>query len=173
MKKYIVLIVGLVLLAVGFFLTKPTSQKTVVEPQPVTEVQKLKLSDTWTEVADKNVDLKLEEKVNKGLTPQIVFKKSKSIDALTPAKYTDRLIAGARSTISTLRIETDKRSSVDGLYTAFLTGYYYNKNLKISLIQRVYIQGEDVSTLTASFTGDKTAEVNTAFDNIVKEKIGL
>jgi hypothetical protein len=170
-KKYIA--VGVIIaILLGFIISRNSFKKAPVEI-PVSDEQLLKLPENWSKVDDTAVALKLQKKVDKGLKPEIVLIKSESKDALTPAKYTDRLIAGARSAISSLRITDDKRNASEGNYSAMLSGYYFNNKTKISLLQRVYIKGETVNTLTASFTGDIAVEANQVMDSIVKEKLAL
>ena len=171
LKKYITIALIVIAIVLGFIISRKAFNKPTIETPPTVE-QLLKLPETWKNVADSDVALKLEKTVTSGLKPQIVLIKSSSKDALTPAKYTDRLIAGAKSAIPSFRVADDKRYSAENNYSAIITGYYYNKNIKISLIQRVYIKGEEVNTLTASFVGDINSEIESVLDNIVTEKIG-
>ena len=172
MKKYIALIIILAL-GIGYFMSRRTFRPETLVKEPITQEQLLKLPETWSQVADKDVSLKLEKKVDQGLKPQIVLQETQSAEASAPAKYTDTIIAGARSAIPSLKITDDKRNSSERLYTAFITGNYINRGQKINMIHRVYIKNQTVYVLSASFIGDLSAEINQIFDNIVKEKIFL
>jgi len=170
MKKYIafLIIIGIV---IGYFLSKNKfNSQSITTITPTIEKQ-LNLPDSWTKIDDTVTDLKLEKKVDAGLKPQITLTTSTSKDTSNPSKYVNNLIAGARSAIPSYKVLNDKRNTDDTGYTARISGYYYNKNQKISLLQRVIIKGEKVFVLTSSFAGDQTQEIDQIFDSIVKEKI--
>ena len=172
MKKILaILVVAAVVL--GFVISRNNYlSKKSVENIEEKSVLQTTLPEGWSEVEDSNVVLKLEKKTDKGLKPQIVLIKSTSKDAANPAKYIDRLIAGTRSTVSGYKVISDKRNQEGEVYVSLLSGYYYNQKNKINLIQRVYIKGEEVNTLTASYNGDLTKEIDLILDTISKEKIG-
>lgn len=172
MKRYIALLIVLAL-GVGFFMSRQTFRPQTVVKQQLTEEQILKLPSDWKKIDDKDVNLKFEKQVGAGIKPQIVFKDFQSTEASAPAKYTDTLIAGAKSTIPSLKVLDDMRNSTEKFYSAFIRASYTNKGQKIKLIQRVYIIKDQVKVLTASFTGDLDAEINQILDNLVAEKIKL
>jgi hypothetical protein len=172
MKRYIALIIVLAL-GVGFFMSRKTFAPQTVVKEPIKIEELLKMPSGWSQVEDKDVNLKFEKKVDKGLKPQVVFKETQSTEASTPAKYTDRLIAGTKSAIPSFRVTGDMRNSLEKYYSAFITATYTNKGQKINLIQRVYIKGNTVYTLTASYTGELGNELNQILDNLVREKISL
>ena len=172
MNKYIALII-VIALGVGYFMSRKTFGPRTEIKEAITEEQLLKLPDAWTKIEDKDVNLKLEKKVDSGLRPQIVFKEVQSDDALTPAKYTDRIIAGAKSAIPSLKINSDMRNSLEKYYSAFISGTYTNKGQKINLMQRVYIKDKTVYVMTASYIGDLSTEVGQIFDNLAREKAGI
>lgn len=176
MKKYIGAALIVLAILIGFFASRQLglfSQKANVVTNHVSDTSSLNLPQGWNSVDSKDALLKLEKKTDKGVKPEIVLAKSTSKDAAKPAKYVDRLIAGARSTISTLTITSDKRQSEIGLYTANIAASYFNKKTKINILQRVYVKSETVYTLTASFTGDMSLEINQIFDMVVKQKVNL
>jgi hypothetical protein len=162
MNKYFVLIIIVIL---GFIIFRKPTPKPVVN-QPVPQEQQFKLPDNWKTVENSTVALKLEKTVNQGLKPEIVLINSVSKDALTPAKYIDRLLAGAKSAIPSLRITKDQRSTDKDIYSATVSGYYFNNKTKVNLLQRIYIKGETVSTLTASFADGLESEINPILDSI-------
>jgi hypothetical protein len=172
MKKYIAIIIVLAL-GVGYFMSRKTFAPKTVVNQPIRIEELLKMPSDWSQVDDKDVTLKFEKKTEKGIKPQVVFKETQASEATAPAKYTDRLIAGAKSAIPSLRVTGDMRNSLEKYYSAFITAIYTNKGDKISLIQRVYIKGDKVFTLTGSYTGNLGNEINQILDNIVKEKVNL
>ncbi|MBI2464759.1 hypothetical protein HYV64_01335 [Candidatus Shapirobacteria bacterium] len=172
MKRYIALIVVLAL-GVGYFVSRKTFAPQTVVKEPIKIEELLKMPSGWSQVDDKDVNLKFEKKVDKGLKPQIVLKVTQSVEASAPAKYTDRLLAGAKSAVPSLRLTGDMRNSLEKYYSAFVTATYVNKGQKINLIQRIYIKENTVNTLTASYTGDLAVEINQILDNLVKEKISL
>ncbi|MBP9817156.1 hypothetical protein KBC75_00180 [Candidatus Shapirobacteria bacterium] len=164
MKKYILpslLVLGVLC---GYLIYRRPTMFRRAEPQ-VSSDSINKLPAGWSAVEAKNVALKLEKNTS-GIKPQIVKTINQSSEATAPAKYTDSLIAGATSAIPSLTITDDKRKSSENLYTANLSGYYYNQKVKISLIQRIKIQKDQVSVLTASFTGDLNTEINSILDNL-------
>jgi hypothetical protein len=174
MKKYIAIAAIVLLIIVGFFLfRRQTATIKLSSDQPVSISETLNLPTGWKIISESDTMVKLEKTVTSGLKPQIVFKKTSSKDALTPAKYTDQLKAGAKATLSGLVYLTDKRNSQESTYTAFLTGYYLNRGQKIFINQRLYIQGETVYTLTGSFGSGLDEEIEQIIDNISKEKISL
>jgi hypothetical protein len=169
MKKYIAIAVVLLVIIVGFFFFRSRSAKnTTTTVLPTTLSQTLNLPSDWQTITESNDVIKLEKTVTSGLKPQIVYKKTTSKDALTPVTYTDRVKAGARATLSGLVYLTDKRNTSGSTYSAFLTGYYFNRSQKILIDQRLYIQSENVFTLSASFDQKSAtdAEINSIFDSI-------
>jgi hypothetical protein len=167
MKKIIaviLIIVGLIIVyfAVRHFTNRPTNTVTPV-------AQTMTLPDAWKQVtATAGTTQKFEKTVTSGLQPEIALVETTSNDATNSAKYTNNLIAGAKSALPSLRIISDETNSAPALYTRFLSGYYYNQKNKVNLLQRIYIQQTHVSVLTASFD-DKSAtaaEINSIFDLI-------
>lgn len=166
------LIIGLVIvgLMAGYFWNRRQNGSSTSNPTPTPIEQVLNLPESWKPANNDKVELELDKKVDNGYAPQVVLTKTTAAEAVKPAAYVDTLKKGARSAIPSLNYTEDKRNSLENLYTAFMAGTYFNKQ-KINLIQRVYIQGQDVYTLTASFTGDLASEVNPIMDSIANEKI--
>jgi hypothetical protein len=174
MKKYIALIVVVVLVLGFVFSRRPNGNKPIVVDSQTAKEQLLKLPESWGIIDDANVNLKFEKKVDTGLKPQIVFTKTESKEATTsPAKYVDRLVAGAKSTIPSFKIVSDKRGSEENLYSALISGYYYNQKQKISILQRVYIKDGSVFTMTASYSSDIGSEIENIFDSISREEVKI
>lgn len=127
-------------------------------------------SDSFTKIILSQTD--------KDYQPTIVYYQNSISDSnLNPADFVDKQIAGAKSTISRLTYSQNKLQPHDSLYIRLLTGSYYDKNQKISLIQRIYLDltlGQ-IHTLTASYVesvnGDLTTDINTIFDTLTSQYI--
>jgi hypothetical protein len=87
MNKYTVVAI-ILLIIVGFLYIQPR-KNTVKAPanQEISISKSLNLPSGWVTVSESDSFNKLEKSVRSGLKPQIVFKKTISKDALTPAKY--------------------------------------------------------------------------------------
>lgn len=170
MKKYIIGSVLILFVIIGYYFYKHSFKETPVVIVPTIE-QQLDLPKDWSKITDNKSSLKLEKKIVTGLKPQIVLTVTDAPEASAPARYVDRLVAGARSAIPSLKIISDKRSSEEGRYSATIFGYYYNQKTKVLIIQRVYVKGETVSVLTGSYADISDAEtINQILDSIVKQE---
>jgi hypothetical protein len=172
MNKYTVVAI-ILLIIVGFLYIQPR-KNTVKAPanQEISISKSLNLPSGWVTVSESDSFNKLEKSVRSGLKPQIVFKKTISKDALTPAKYADQVKNGAKSALSSLVYLTDKRNSSESGYSAFFTGYYFSGDQKIYIDQRLFIRGETVYTLTGSFESGLDEEVAQVLTSLSKEKTG-
>ena len=171
MKKYLIPALIIILVIIYFLLTRPTSKFNFnLNPTPTQEIVK-EFAIGWNEIVDSGVKFKLEKNVNKGTRPQIVLIETQLEEVVVPAKYVDKLIAGAKSAIPSLKISSDKRESQEKYYSAVFTGTYINRNEKLNIIQQVYIKNNTVYVITATFIGDLTQEINTILNNIAKDKI--
>lgn len=171
MKKYLVIAIVLLIIIGGFILLRRQPAKPTVNQNP-TISETLKLSSDWKTITDTDSVLKIEKTVTSGLKPEIVYKKTTSKDAATPAKYVDNLKAGARATLSGLVYLTDKRNSTESGYSAKLTGYYLNKGKKVFVDQRLYIKDEIVNTFSGSSDESLVSEISQVLDSLIKEKLG-
>lgn len=172
MKKYFILSTIFVLvLLFGFIFYSQKTKKTDSNLSSNNIENNLQLPKEWVKVSSDKLSLKLEKNVNQGLKPQIVLTVSESSEDSSPAKYVDRLIAGARSAIPSFKIITDKRHSEENKYSAVIFGYYFNQKTKVTVNQRVFIVGQKISVLTASSDGKITDEINQILDIIVKDLI--
>ena len=172
MKKYIAGIILVLVIGVVAFKAIKSRRSAEVNPQTlVGQVDSFTLPQGWERVSDSKVMYKLVKNVNETVKPEIAVIQSVSKEASASAAYVDRLIAGARSTVSGLQFVENKRTEIGGVYEAQLEGYYPNQKIKVKVMQRVYIKGETVYTMTASFIGDVKNEVNLIFDYIAKDKL--
>ncbi len=128
------------------------------------------LPNNWQKVDNTaDVVLKYEKTVDSGLKPQIVMAKSELPADTTFEKYTNSLIAGAKSTLPSLKYSQD--SLQDNL--RLLSGSYRNSNKPVSVIQRVYLRNQTVYTLTGSYdpSSSTVEEINTILDSIVSQHL--
>lgn len=171
MNKKNIAVIAVILLVTSFFLLnkKPIDLKNLgfgVTPTPTVVA---KYPDNWSEV-DSEALVKLEKTITSGLKPEIILIKSEKPSEDSVKVYTDKIIAGAKSAIRSLVYETDKSTEVNGYSLRQLTGYYYNKNNKVKIIQNLYLKDNNLYTLTASYQDDsQESEINTIFDRIVSE----
>jgi hypothetical protein len=163
-------IVAIVLIIIGTFIVYRAVRHFINRPQKVTVVtQTIKLPENWQKVATPaGASQKYAKTVTSGFQPEVVLIVSTSVQASDSAKYTNLLIAGAKSDLPTLKFLTDETKTTSSLYSRFLSGYYYNQKTKVDLLQRIYIQGNTVSILTASFDAKSASadEINSIFDSI-------
>lgn len=169
MKK-IILIIPL-LIALYFSLRSSNKPQTVSLDILPPVSQTIELPPSWERVEDPSSLYKFEKKVDQGLKPQIIFAKSESKNAPNQDVYLNHLIAGARSAIPSLRVISDERQSFNDYYFSAISAYYYSRNTKINLLQRVYLKGETVYTLTASYVQDLSSEINQIFDTLVAKEL--
>ncbi len=172
MKKYLAIAV-VVLLIAGYFFTRRHSTSVVAPANDANQVtQVANLPTGWKTVSQNDNAIKLQKDVTTSLKPEVVYQKTTSADAKTPAKYVDTLKSGAKSVLPSLVYQTDKRNSLESGYTAVLTGYYLNKGQKIYIDQRLFIQGTTVMTLTGSSDESSVNEVAQVLATLSKEKVG-
>ena len=171
MKKYLAVAI-VVLLIAGYFLIRRRSAVVAPANQTNQVTQVANLPAGWKTVSQTDNAIKLQKDVSTSLKPEVVYQKTTSADAKTPAKYVDTLKSGAKSVLPSLVYQTDKRNSLESGYTAFLTGYYLNKGQKIYIDQRLFIQGTTVMTLTGSSDETSVNEVAQVLATLSKEKVG-
>lgn len=171
MKKYIVIVIILALV-IGFYIFRNKPEVKLTDNKIVTEETRLQLPEGWTLSENGMVDVQFEKKVESGIVPKIVFKKSTSQEAQNPAKYVDKLIAGAKSTVTSYKVVTDERTTADLGYLAIIKANYVNNKQKIEVSQRIYIIGEEVYTITGSYTGELGEEVDQIIEAVAKDKVG-
>lgn len=169
MSKIIILI--LIVIGVGYFIlrissTNPLSLiKSTPSPTPTVENW---LPSSWTQVESTANKLKLEKSVTSGLKPQIVLEKSTNPDKTDFKTYTNRLIAGAKSALPTLRYQKDNLQND----TRVLSGYYFNQKNKILISQNIFQKDNNIYTLTASYNDVKLeSEINSILDSIVAKHL--
>lgn len=167
MKKNLLIIgiIGTILIGSGLYLQKLFDRKPIVETK--SEQSLINLPDGWQRSEPSQNYLVKVEKNNPKYKPQVAMSVNLFEDKEI-SKYTDKLIRGVKATLPGLRYLSDKTTDVDGNYVRSLSGYYYNKNTKINLVQRLVAQENNLYVLTASYTDDTSSseEVTKIFDEL-------
>lgn len=165
-------------LVIYFFVRKPfqTTPPVIVENEPT---QTISLPQNWQadDIADSSVKITLPSP-DSTYVPTIIYKKNTLPNTdINPTTFVDNQIKGARSAISRLSYSQNTTEPDDSLYIRLLAGSYYDKNQKISLIQRIYLDTTlgQIHTLTASYVesvnGNLTSDINTIFDTLSSQYI--
>ena len=169
-KKIIVpLLIVLAIIATYFIVRKPPQSATNSTPES-SETVSINLPDNWHQIDNSDgVVLKYEKTVDSGLKPQIAVTQSDLPPETTFQKYTATLVAGAKSTLPALRYSHDDLQ----LNARFMVGTYRNSGQTISLIQRAYLRGQTIYTLTGSFDNKSATpeEINSILDSIVSQHL--
>lgn len=177
MRKIVVLIIASLLIAGSLFWffrvrEKPASNGGEGEKETMV------LPENWSfsPLDDPSISLKLERRIEDLVRPTVVMIKSETSETDFSA-YLDRLIAGAKRTLPSLKVTSETEEEKEGFHLKKIEAYYYNGGNKVNLRQRVYLKEDRVYTLTASFgqTDPETVsrETETIFDSIFQEKILL
>lgn len=148
--KSLFLKIGLVIFIViaYYFLSRTPVNREIKNPAQEEQT----LPEGWfkTDEDSQGVLLRFEKGSNTQIRPTVVL-----IESLTEEKnatdYTDRLINGAKKTLTSLKFERDEIGEEDGYFVRDLSGFYINGGKKIGIRQKLYIKDGKVHTLTASF----------------------
>lgn len=165
-------------IVIYFFVRKPFQDTPpVVNDSQLTSAYSL--PDNWQVDSKSDDHIKISQpNSDKNYIPTLVYyKNSLENTDINPTTFVDNQIKGARSTISHLSYSQNQTKPHDSLYIRLLTGSYYDKQQKISLIQRIYLDltlGQ-IHTLTASYVesvnGNLTTDINTIFDTLASQYI--
>lgn len=165
MKKNLIAagIIGFILIGGGLYLQKLFDRNPPAETK--IEQSTLTLPDGWKKAESSQNYLVKVEKNDQKYKPQVVMSVN-LFDDKDIAKYTDKLIRGVKVTLPRLKYLSDKTNNIDGNYERLLTGYYYNKNTKINLIQKLIAQENNLYVLTASYTDEtsNSEDISKIFD---------
>jgi len=169
-------LVGILFLIVvaGFWFFPRQAKKNNIDEQAATvEEEKPSLPSGWSvmEKDNGNLKIKLEKESSDKVKPIIVLIESTTKET-DPQVYVDKLVRGLRAAFPSMKINRDEEKKEEGQYQRSLNGWYYNGANKVAVEQRIIIENEKVSTLTASFwaeTGDKTLaeEIETIFASLL------
>lgn len=150
----VVIFVLLTVLAFIFRFAPTDSWFTKKPTENTTQAMSVNLPSGWTQSDNTPIALKIEKQVESDYQPTITLIKSTVLSTDSPKDYIDKLIAGAKSSLPSLKIVSDDRQDINGLYLATINSFYYQDNLKISVYQQIFVKHSQVSTITASYTGD-------------------
>jgi len=162
-----VLVIG-VLVVIAFATSRP---KSTIPEAPSSEIS---LPEGWSISSQDSPDfsLKLEKKAKDSLLrPTIVLIESEA-EFENEQDYVDSLIAGAKRTIPSLKLNSEKKEA-NGFAAWNLSGFYYTGGDRIEIIQRLYLKDNKVYSLTASFLADDQIvdEINAIYQEIFEKRI--
>jgi hypothetical protein len=159
MKKVIAVII-VIALAIAIFLFIRRSPKTTLTPlSENNSVETLSLPAGWQVISSADKAYKLEKSGDYQIKPLIVTSVTSLPAIVSGQVYIDQLIAGAKSTLPGLKYTVNSKENPDSLIARRLVGSYNSGKNKINVYQRITIQGETVTTLTASCVDDSCTEV--------------
>jgi hypothetical protein len=172
MNRKTITIVIIIVLVVGlfFFLKKrPLDTNTLSVLENNNSAEALQLPSGWQVLSSSDKTYKLEKSGDYQIKPQIVTSITSLPATQSGQNYIDLLISGAKSTLPGLKYSVNSKESSDNLITRKLVGSYYSGKNKVNVYQRITIQGETITTLTASCIADSCseAEVKPIFDTLV------
>ncbi|MGI5840971.1 MAG: hypothetical protein ACOX6N_02080 [Patescibacteria group bacterium] len=176
MKKIIRYIIPVFLLIVLLFLVvrSQDSSKDTPESNNLTTENQLILPESWFYSEDnQGATLKIEKLSDNDVRPGIILLESDLPPEITPKTYVDNLIKGARSTLPSLKIISDKES-VENYYLRSFNSSYTINGQKINIIQRIYVIDSQVYTLTASYLPVEASiesDVEQIFNSIFQSEI--
>lgn len=164
MRRRIILILVLVII---FLLTingiKELKEKEVREEKQ-TKIENI-LPSGW-EKSETQEGIKISKKVESGLVPMITLEKTENEEEFVA--YTNKLIAGAKAAIPSLKYIGDKIS--EDKNGRFLEGFYYNQKKRVVIKQNLYQKEKYLYTITASFENQEmSGEINKIFERLVQE----
>ncbi len=140
------------------------------------ETAGLDLPEAWTEVEDLDDALVgLTRETDSQIATNVVFTQTEEIDYEDPKDYTDQLIAGTKSALTSLNYATDEIEEND-YYIRKLTGSYWQAGTRIGIKQNIYLAEDVVYVITASYDQQTageglTDEINQIFELLAEEYI--
>lgn len=164
-QKIITAIVVLGLLTGLFFFSKITPPSI---PSTSTENSELSLPQNWKLITSSGKSYKIEKTGTYQIKPLIVTSVSSLPDTEKTDTYVDKLISGAKATLPGLNYSINQKEPFQAYYLRRLIGSYYSGKNKINLFQRIYIDKNDITTITASCPTDSCleSEVSPIFDTL-------
>jgi hypothetical protein len=160
-----VLGVSLILVTLSWLFKKPENS---ISEMVIRNKENISLPDKWQKINDnkyqKNID---------GYKPTIALAETEIGEVEDIQKYIDRLVNGARSTIPTLRINTNQKIESEKMQGRKLGGYYYQGKQMINLVQLIDVRGKRVMTVSGSYQGKEEStqkEIEMLLEKIIGEK---
>lgn len=184
LRKYAIVILIIVFLGFGVYLftdyLEEVELPSIFQPrvEEVDEETDIDLAENWQkEEAPEGAIVKLSKDTEREISLNIILNKEEEIEYEDPQTYTDRLIAGTRSSLPTLVYIDDQTDQVNDYFVRYLEGYYWQAGLQIGLSQRIYLEEDVVYVITASYDNrdrqELEEEINQNFDQLTEEYIRL
>jgi hypothetical protein len=171
MRKYLIIFIIVIGVILAYRLTSKATPSP--ESQP-TQTDKVNLPQDWQAVnPTTGIYRQYEKNIATGYKPIITIVRSTQ-KATDIKSYTDQLIAGAKSTIPSLRFTDDKLGQSGDFSTREMLGFYnHSRNLKVFLDQRIYLKDSDSYVVTASYTPESasTDEIKKVMDGIFTDVV--
>lgn len=157
-RPYLSVLLLIVVVGVILFLASNAADEITEIPTPSPAlVEEISYPDDWLEIEDEDAVFKAQKDIEAEVLPTVVLVTS-TAEIENPATYLDSLVQGAKRAISSLVIETESSQEIDNFYMRELSGYYFSGSDKVGIKQRVFVKGDNVHTLTASFLYADDAE---------------
>lgn len=175
-RPYLSVLLLIVVVGVILFLASNAADEITEIPTPSPAlVEEISYPDDWLEIEDEDAVFKAQKDIEAEVLPTVVLVTS-TAEIENPATYLDSLVQGAKRAISSLVIETESSQEIDNFYMRELSGYYFSGSDKVGIKQRVFVKGDNVHTLTASFLyADDTEllaqEIEEIFSQVYELKI--
>lgn len=175
-RPYLSVLLLIVVVGVILFLASNAADEITEIPTPSPAlVEEISYPDDWLEIEDEDVVFKAQKDIEAEVLPTVVLVTS-TAEIENPATYLDSLVQGAKRAISSLVIETESSQEIDNFYMRELSGYYFSGSDKVGIKQRVFVKGDNVHTLTASFlyaddTEPLAQEIEEIFSQVYELKI--
>lgn len=175
-RPYLSVLLLIVVVGGILFLASNAADEITEIPTPSPAlVEEISYPDDWLEIEDEDAVFKAQKDIEAEVLPTVVLVTS-TAEIENPATYLDSLIQGAKRAISSLVIETESSQEIDNFYMRELSGYYFSGSDKVGIKQRVFVKGDNVHTLTASFlyaddTEPLAQEIEEIFSQVYELKI--
>lgn len=175
-RPYLSVLLLIVVVGVILFLASNAADEITEIPTPSPAlVEEISYPDDWLEIEDEDAVFKAQKDIEAEVLPTVVLVTS-TAEIENPATYLDSLVQGAKRAISSLVIETESSQEIDNFYMRELSGYYFSGSDKVGIKQRVFVKGDNVHTLTASFlyaddTEPLAQEIEEIFSQVYELKI--
>jgi len=175
-RPYLSVLLLIVVVGVILFLASNAADEITEIPTPSPAlVEEISYPVGWLEIEDEDAVFKARKDIEAEVLPTVVLVTS-TAEIENPATYLDSLVQGAKRAISSLVIETESSQEIDNFYMRELSGYYFSGSDKVGIKQRVFVKGDNVHTLTASFlyaddTEPLAQEIEEIFSQVYELKI--
>lgn len=172
MKRNSLILVPLIIIILAGLLVFRQHRSVKPAPPSSAKLQVKTIPQDWVEVAaTSDILAKYEKKSAPAPKPLVVVIKSlfPSSEYNDPAVYVDSLLSGAKSTVTGIKIISDKTLNPSAAnYIREIESSYGSLRSPSHFLQRIYIAKGHVFTLTGSFKADTSSveEINSVFDSV-------